>query len=82
MKENNYEISKRELNLRKDLKENTKKYKQIISASKNVFSVTINLVQMLSSFKQSNKSDIAEMIESYKIQLAKYYKVVENEGKP
>ena len=47
-----------------------------------MFSVTINLVQMLSSFKESNKSDVAEMIESYKIQLAKYYKVVENEGKP
>ena len=51
MKENNYEISKRELNLRKDFKENGKRYKQIITASKNVFQVTINLVQMLSSFK-------------------------------
>lgn len=68
--------------MRKDFKENSKKYKQIISASKNVFSVTINLVQMLSSFKESNKPEIAEMIETYKIQLAKYYKVVENEGKP
>lgn len=51
MKETNYEISKRELNLRKDFKENGKRYKQIITASKNVFQVTINLVQMLSSFK-------------------------------
>ena len=37
---------------------------------------------MLSSFKESQKPEIAEMIETYKIQLAKYYKVVENEGKP
>ena len=53
-----------------------------MGASKSVFQVTISLVQMLSNFKESNKSEIAEMIETYKIQLAKYYKVVENEGKP
>lgn len=64
------------------MRNNTKKFKQIVGASKSVFQVTISLVQMLSNFKESNKSEIAEMIETYKIQLAKYYKVVENEGKP
>lgn len=53
-----------------------------MGASKSVFSVTINLIQMLSSFKEASKPEIAEMIETYKIQLSKYYKVVENEGKP
>ena len=37
---------------------------------------------MLSNFKESSKPDIAEMIETYKIQLGKYFKVVENKGRP
>lgn len=59
-----------------------KKYRQVISASKNVFGTTINLMQMLTSFRESQKSEISEMVETYKAQLAKYFKVVENEGKP
>ena len=47
-----------------------------------MFGVTINLVQMLSTFKEAEKPEIAEMIETYKVQLAKYFKVVEHEGKP
>lgn len=47
------------MNLRKESKENAKKYKQIITASTNVFEVTINLVQMLSSLKEAGKQDIA-----------------------
>ena len=82
LKKHQYTLNRREVNLDKEFKNNAKKYKQIITASKNVFGVTINLVQMLSSFKESQKQEIAEMIETYKIQLAKYYKVVENEGKP
>ena len=82
LKKHQYTLNRREVNLDKEFKSNAKKYKQIITASKNVFGVTINLVQMLSSFKEAQKQEIAEMIETYKIQLAKYYKVVENEGKP
>jgi len=82
IKESGFKLTKREVNLKKDLKENSKKYKQIITASQNVFEVTINLIQMLSTFKESSKSDIAEMIETYKIQLGKYFKVVENKGRP
>jgi len=36
---------------------------------------------MLSTLKEAQKPQISEMIETYKIQLAKYYKVVENGGK-
>ncbi len=39
-------------------------------------------MQMLTSFRESQKPEISEMVETYKIQLAKYFKVVENEGKP
>ncbi len=56
--------------------------KQILAASKSTFSVTINLVHLLGNFKESQKSDIKEMIESYKMQLSKYFKVIECEGKP
>ena len=31
---------------------------------------------MLSNFKEASKPEINEMIETYKIQLAKYFKVV------
>lgn len=62
--------------------ESRKKFKQIISASKNVFGVTVSLIQLLSDFKEAQKPEISEMIETYKVQLTKYYKVVENEGKP
>lgn len=82
LKKSQYALNRREVNLDREFKNNARKYKQIISASKNVFGVTINLVQMLTGFKESQKPEIAEMIETYKIQLAKYYKVVENEGKP
>lgn len=82
LKKSNGSVNRREVNLDRDLRNNTKKFKQIVVASKSVFSVTINLIQMLSGFKEANKPEIAEMIETYKIQLSKYYKVVENEGKP
>ena len=51
----NGNLTRREVNLDRDLRNNTKKFKQIVQASKNVFSVTINLIQMLSTFKESSK---------------------------
>jgi vacuolar-type H+-ATPase subunit D/Vma8 len=65
-----------------------KKYGQVLSASKQVFAVTVSLLQLLSSLKevhdrwiQASRSELAEAIENYKLQLAKYHKVLVNEGK-
>lgn len=59
LKKSNYSLNRREVNLDRELRNNTKKFKQIVGASKSVFQVTISLVQMLSNFKESNKSEIA-----------------------
>lgn len=48
MKKNNYNVSRREVNLERELSQGQKRLKQVVTASKNVFQVTINLVQMLS----------------------------------
>jgi hypothetical protein len=59
LKKNQYNLNRREVNLDRESKNNAKKYKQIITASKNVFGVTINLVQMLSGFKEAQKPEIS-----------------------
>lgn len=68
--------------MERDLVLGQRKLKQVLNASKNVFGVTVNLVQLLSEFREAQKPEIAEMIETYKVQLAKYFRVVENEGRP
>lgn len=55
LKKSNYTLNKKEVNLERDLSLGQKKLKQVISASKNVFTVTINLVQLLSELKESQK---------------------------
>ena len=59
MKNSNYKLNKREVNLERELALNRKKFKQILSASKNVFGVTVSLVQLLSDFKEASKPEIA-----------------------
>ena len=76
MKKNNFQVSRREVNLERDLVLGQRKVKQVLSASKNVFGVTVNLVQLLSEFREAQKPEIAEMIETYKVQLAKYFRVI------
>lgn len=76
MKKNNFNVSRRQVNLERDLSQGQKKLKQVVAASKNVFQVTISLVQMLSELKESQKSEIAEMLQTYKFQLTKYFRVV------
>ncbi|KRX08064.1 Armadillo-type fold [Pseudocohnilembus persalinus] len=72
--------TKRELNLEKELKAQNKKYQQILQAGRQIFSVSINLLQMLHSFRESQQA--SETLENYKIQLGKYHKIIINEGKP
>ena len=44
--------SKRELNMEKDMKNFNKKYKQILQAGRQIFSVSIQLLQLLHSLKE------------------------------
>lgn len=76
MKKNNFQVCRKEVNLERDLTLGQRKVKQVLSASKNVFGVTVNLVQLLSEFREAQKPEINEMIETYKVQLAKYFRVI------
>lgn len=44
--------TKREINLEKEFKTFNKKYQQILQAGRQIFSVSINLLQMLHSMKE------------------------------
>ncbi|CAD8172837.1 unnamed protein product [Paramecium pentaurelia] len=75
--------TKREINLEKEQKLFNKKYQQILQAGRQIFSVSINLLQLLHSLKETAKNEnLSESLENYKIQLGKYHKVIINEGKP
>ncbi|KAM3135807.1 hypothetical protein pb186bvf_012060 [Paramecium bursaria] len=75
--------TKREINLEKEQKQFNKKYQQILQAGRQIFSVSINLLQLLHSLKQTaTNENLSETLENYKIQLGKYHKVIINEGKP
>ena len=65
------------------MKQFNKKYQQILQAGRQIFSVSINLLQLLHSLKETAKNEnLSETLENYKIQLGKYHKVIINEGKP
>lgn len=44
--------TKREINMEKEMKNFNKKYQQILQAGRQIFSVSINLLQMLHSMKE------------------------------
>ena len=72
--------SRREINLEKHSRLLAKNYSQVLSAGNHVFGVTVSLLQLLSSLKESSKPELAEAIETYKLQLSRYHKVLVNEG--
>lgn len=74
--------TKNELNLNKNFKELNKKYKLVIQGARQIFSVSINFIQNLMGIKEVMASEtVIDLLESYKIQLGKYHKIVMNEGK-
>lgn len=74
--------TKKEGVLEKEAKANNKKYQQVLQAGRQIFSVSINILQLLNSLKEVSKHEnIAETIENYKIQLGKHHKIIINEGK-
>lgn len=50
--------TKREINLENDIKAQNKKYQQILQAGRQIFSVSINLLQILHQFREvTNRAD-------------------------
>ena len=74
--------TKLELNLERDLKELNRKYAAVMQGARQIFSVSINFIQGLMTHKEVvEREPIMDLLESYKIQLGKYHKVVINEGR-
>jgi hypothetical protein len=75
--------TKHEQQLEKENKAQLKKYQEVLQAGRQIFSVSINLLQIIHNIKEGgNKYDaLNETIENYKIQLGKHHKVIINEGK-
>ncbi len=74
--------SKNELNLAKKYKDLNKKYKLVIQGARQIFSVSINFIQNLMGIKEVMSCDsVLDLLDSFKIQLGKYHKIVMNEGK-
>ena len=74
--------SKVELNLQKDFKDLNKKYNMIIQGARQMFSVSINFISNLMQVKEvCVNENVVDLLESYKIQLGKYHKIVIDEGK-
>lgn len=68
--------------LDKDFKELSKKYNMVIQGARQIFSVSINFIQSLMAIKEIAGNDsVLDLLESYKIQLGKYHKIVLNEGR-
>lgn len=75
--------SKSEISLEKENKIQNKKYQEVLQAGRQIFSVSINLLQIIHNIKEGgSKYDyLNEPIENYKIQLGKHHKIIINEGK-
>ncbi len=54
----------------------------VIQGARQIFSVSINFIQSLMGIKEIAGNDsVLDLLESYKIQLGKYHKIVLNEGR-
>lgn len=75
--------SRNEVQLERENKEKVKKYQEVLQAGRQIFSVSINLLQIIHNIKEnSNKYEaLNETIENYKIQLGKHHKIIINEGR-
>lgn len=75
--------SKNEIQLERENREKVKKYQEVLQAGRQIFSVSINLLQIIHNIKEGNNryESLNETIENYKIQLGKHHKIIINEGK-
>lgn len=64
------------------MREVNKKYNLVIQGARQIFAVSINFIQSLLGIKEIAVNDtVLDLLESYKIQLGKYHKIVLNEGR-
>ena len=75
--------TKNEVQLERENKAQVKKYQEVLQAGRQIFSVSINLLQIIHNIKEgsSKYEALNETIESYKIQLGKHHKIIINEGR-
>lgn len=75
--------TKIELQLEKENKTVIKKYQEVLQAGRQIFAVSINLLQIIHNIKDGNQKydSLNDTIENYKIQLGKHHKIIINEGK-
>jgi hypothetical protein len=75
--------SKNEVQLERENREKGRKYQEVLQAGRQIFSVSINLLQIIHNIKESSSryEALNETIENYKIQLGKHHKVIINEGR-
>lgn len=58
-----------------------KKYKLVIHAAKQMFSVSMNFMQSLTSLSDViSNENVIELLETFKVQLGKYHKTIQAEG--
>lgn len=70
-----------ELNIKKKFLDISKKYRLVIHAAKQMFSVSMNFMQSLSTLPDIiNQEPAIELIETFKVQLGKYHKTIQAEG--
>ena len=69
--------------MERENKAQVKKYQEVLQAGRQIFSVSINLLQIIHNIKEGgNKYEaLSETIENYKIQLGKHHKIIINEGR-
>jgi len=70
-----------ELGVNKQFHDISKKYRLVIHAAKQMFSVSMNFMQSLSTLPDIISQEPAiELIETFKVQLGKYHKTIQAEG--
>ena len=70
-----------DLRIQKQFHDISKKYRLVIHAAKQMFSVSMNFMQSLSTLPDIiNQEPAIELIETFKVQLGKYHKTIQAEG--
>lgn len=74
--------AEREKRMEKAQMEFLKKHNALLQSARQIFSIAINCLQQLQSLKEGKimAETIGETIETYKVQLGKYHKILLNEG--
>lgn len=73
----------REMNTEKEMKETKRQFHQIRQAARQIFSVSVSLIEKLNKMKEiQNSPEVSSDLENYKLTLGKYHRLIVNDGKP